>query len=235
MIKRYEQKYSIILALTFLVFGLIACHYQIIVDTNQASELKIGSPLKGIGPLTFFIEPFTSARHITGVFTKGKFQENGPNYIGYDAIGYNTKTYLADKPITQVVETAIGKELQRNGHVLIDSTKQKEADVIISGVVYKYDINTNATSTTNHYSAEVSVRIIASLRNNPDSSISKIFNGSKADQSAWGLKNETLGIMTNEALRNMLADFTNDPELIEFLKKVKCNNEKKEESIKFNK
>jgi hypothetical protein len=157
---------------------------------------QVGSPLKGVPPRTFVLKEFKDTRGVE------------PHLFGGGAM---------DVPVATIVRTAVGKELERNGHVCLSGEAQQAADYTIEGTVYKYWLSISAPPFgPNKGTANVGVKLTLVGTGSHEGLLTKTYEGSSLRRA---LQPKHFAHLMNQALLNMLEELTYDQQFIETIKK----------------
>ena len=194
---------SVIFSVIFATITLQACTTRTI-KIDPIPELKSGSPLSGIEPLTFKINEFEDVRPYK------KQVGVGPQSI---------KIELEEQKVSDIVAQAIANELKRNGHKTLQPKESGKADVVINGIVRQYWVEDYTKIFTVKVSGHVEVEINVVRRQDLDKPLSKTFRGKYyySDKGVLGVWEHVI----NQALLQMIKEFTTDEEFLNVLKKVK--------------
>jgi hypothetical protein len=175
------------------------------IKTETIPELKVGSPLSGIKPVTFFVK---------------KFRDEAGDVVCMSPVG----AVKIDKPANQLFSQAIVAELKRNGHTVLLNDNDGKADVVIDGTVKKYWIEFRPPGiiTSAKYIGHAEAEITITKTSDAIENISKLYSGSYE-----------CGLLPNphvaengwrnclyETLSNMVNDFSTDPDLFALLKRL---------------
>lgn len=186
--------------LALICMPLSACQFA--MKTENFYGLQTGSPLKSVSPTNFIIHPFEDTR-----------EEEASTIRSFNV---NRKT---DKPIAKVVEDAIKKELQRNGHKFLESSSTDNKAIVIEGTVYQFSLASTPGILYMTLSGDVAVKITAYPSNQPDNMFIKKYKGHYSGE--WIAPRQKEPLVMNEALLEMISEFTTDEEFIMFLNKTK--------------
>jgi len=165
---------------------------------DEVSTLQVGSPLKGISPKTFAFKEFKDAR-------------GRDPYLMYSQ-------HKLEQPATAFVATAIMKELERNGHTCIPYSPQPKADFIVEGSVFKCWILRSQGMSTTTLTANVGAKITVSPASAENRVMTKTYEGEYRSGGVAGVDWKWKDIL-NQALLNMLKEFSTDSDLVMFLEK----------------
>ena len=146
----------------------------------------------------------------------GEFEDGrglAPDFVGFLV---NHK-YNLDKPVSQVVRDSIQSEFQRNGHICLGTEQQNQADIVIEGSVYQYMFAFDAgrREIAGHVGVKISVKAVS----RPSDLFSKKYDGNYILRGGF-MSGHTAQQVLNEALLNMLKEFTTDQEFLGFLKRT---------------
>jgi len=175
----------------------VGCHGTFVMRTDELAGLQTGSPLRGIASKTFALKEFTDARRTDP-------------YMVFDFKGDKWKL---EQPVTAFAAMAIRKELERNGHTCIAYSPASKADFIIGGAVFKYRIDQIYVGS---FYAYVGVKVTINPASAGNRVLIKSYDGEAIGP---GLPRGTWKEQLNRANSAMLKEFSNDPDLIEFLEK----------------
>ncbi len=193
--------------LVFASLALTSCSTPLI-QTSKLPSLETGSPLKSSRPLRVYVGEFQDVRGLEA------------DFIGV-GFGVPVPRLRLDKPVSQVVRDSIQREFQRNGHTCLGTGERGWADIKVEGSVYQYVFQFLAGGAgmkltgTGH----VGVKISAKSVSHPDRFFSKNYDGSSST-SRFNWSVQETGETVNDALLNMLEEFTTDREFLEFLKQT---------------
>jgi hypothetical protein len=176
-------------AVMIVALCAVGCSIKLNYDGLQG-----GSPLKGIPPKTFVIDPFTG--------------DHG-----------DRRVFSGDKPAKDMVRDAIRQELERNGHTCVPEAAVTRADFRISGAVYEWSIYQAPTAGLNvAYGFAVGMKVLATRLAPGGPEFSKKYEGSYRNERLGTPSSLTLANEAFEAaFTMMLRDFTTDPEFLTFL------------------
>lgn len=179
------------------------------VRIDQIPQLKTGSPLAGIQPLTFAINEFEDVRP-------------HKKFIG-DAYGTH-KIELDVQKASEIISQAFANELKRNGHKVMGFKESGKADVIIEGIVRQYWAAGRDYFTGSKVTADVEVEINVTAKG-LEKPFTKTYHGNYFNNPAFGINLLNMGAIftdaVNNALLNMLKEFTDDEEFLNLIKQVK--------------
>jgi hypothetical protein len=191
---------NIIIVMVLSCFGLSGCTWTIV--TAKQAPLQTGSALKLVKPLKVCIKDFQDMRGMQK-----------------DVVHYNFKL---DKPIATWVHDTIQREFERNGHTCLKPDKEGEADIVVEGLVYRYSIDFQVGIYMSKMVSNVGVKMSIKAVRDPNHVFTKKYDGNSFVNS-MSMPLETVSEGQNEALLNMVKDFTTDQELLDFLHLVNRN------------
>lgn len=193
-------KIHLISIITFLAYMIQGCG-QVPIKMRQIPELKGGSPLSGIEPVTFVFNDF--------------IDEVG-EIVGF--VGGFKNPVVIDKKVTHIVVQTITSELKRNGHKILGRNNVDKTDFIIDGNVKQYFVESQARVKV-EYTANVKVNITVSKALSHEKILSQTYSGVYKESKIWPplAIEEYLVEMLNRALLNMVKDFTTDPDFLNIL------------------
>jgi uncharacterized lipoprotein YajG len=212
-----SQRYLIISAI-FIAFLVPACGPKII-KIEPIPKLEGGSILRQIDSLTFIINEVKDGRPElikTVLFNKGDGSHDIVNS------SYDPRLVGIEPRVKDIVAQAITAELMRNGHKMLGPKNLGNADVVIDITIQKYWCQTVTGFWTVNYKGRVETFVKMAMPLDSDEVFTKTYGGSYDDIPALAGFGPIKGVL-NEALLNMIKDFTTDPELLDFLQKVKEN------------
>ena len=199
-----KSKIILIINLIFIAFLCQSCGTKIIY--MKQLELKGGgSFFKQIESLTFGINQFDDRRAIK------------------DVVGYHPARYIVTKKeVTDIIAQAIATELKRNGHKVLESNSSDKGDVVIDGIVRKFFFKWRTGWVFAYCEANVEVDIKVTTPLVSNKMFSKKYTG-YYKMKEFGGSFRLIRIVLNEALLNMIKDFTTDQDLFDYLHEVEKN------------
>lgn len=190
-------------ALILTVIFLQGCNTKTI-RIDPIPELKTGSPLAGIEPLSFAFKEFEDFR-------------TDKKHIGL-CVNMGVKMELKDQNVSEIVRQAVVNELKRNGHKILLPGEANNADVVIEGIVSRFWIDGRANFATISYASTVVTDITVSTVGS-DKPLSKTYEGN-FNYSGGGFPG-VLEYILNQALLDMLKEFTTDEDFLSRIKQVR--------------
>ncbi len=175
------------------------------IKTQAIPDLKIGSPLSGIKPVTFFIK---------------KFRDEAGEVVHMSGFHGVVKT---DKPANQLFSQAIAAELKRNGHKVLLNESDGKADIIIDGTVKKFLIEVRMALLGTKYIGYAEAEITVTKTSDATESIQKLYRGSYESGKQLGnphIFDDRWRTFLYETLSNMVNDFSTDQDLFTLLKRL---------------
>lgn len=161
----------------------------------QIPQSKYDSPLAQIAPLTFAIRMTNST---------------GASFV---TIG---KVPIGDKPVTTFISEALRAELERSGHRVLRQEASEKYDILVD-----IDVKQASIIFTPHTRAGiVIVKFILTGQVGVRQILSKTYEGTHYDRLMSYPMHKVLPVVFNEALLNLIEDFTADPDLISGLQQV---------------
>lgn len=175
------------------------------IKIDPIPELKIGSPLAGIEPLTFRINDFEDVRPLK-------------KQVGACRVG--PRIELDEQMVTDIIVQAMSNELKRNGHKVLKAGDAGNVDVIIDGTVRKYWIQSDnyAFSIKITGTVETEINIAAT---NTDKPLTKTYRGEYYYETGFSITPSVWRDVINRALLEMLKEFTTDEEFLSRIKSIK--------------
>ena len=189
--------------LIFIILFLEACGTATI-KMETTPELKVGSPLSGIQPITFLIK---------------SFRDEVGEVVSVSGVG----VVKIDKSANQLFSQAITAELRRNGHTVLLHENDGKADIIIDGVVKKYLIEFRHSSWSTKAFSNAEVEMTLKKSADATEGVSKLYKSSYECDGALNnphLFEDRWRNCLHEALLDIVKDFSTDPDLLDMLKKV---------------
>jgi len=194
-----------VLILIILVITIQACGTAVI-KMDQIPRLEGGSPLSSIEPVTFIIK----AESRTG------------KYVGLGVAPGGRHAEL-DRKVSDVVAEAIGMELKRNGHRVLESSDINKADLVIIGIVLRYWVEPPKSFLVPTHVGTAQTHITILKAKDSVEMLSKTYEG------VYHRKEQFLKLpgvayfkdVLDNALLNMVKDFTTDPEFLDCLQKIR--------------
>ena len=196
---RFDRFLYVTLTLVILFWGACIELPMPNIKMETIPELKVGSPLSGVKPVTFYVK---------------RFGDEVGEMIEVIPVGHAKGFIKIDIPANQLFSQAIANELKRNGHTVFLYENDGKADIIVDGVAKKYliefPISTFHSRNTGYAEAEITLIKISDATE----SMSKLYRGSfdcrTVDRTCL-----------YETLLDMVKDFSTDPDLLEFVKSVR--------------
>lgn len=185
------------------------CAYTI--KTGDIPQLKTGSPLHAIKPLLFEIEEFADERQVMDKYKDDEIRMK-KNYVGFW-----TRAILIDRNVTGIITEAISSELKRNGHSVSNSSDgNKNVDIVIKGAVTKFYF-----FAVNKVEGCVEAKIAVISNKDSAKTFIKTYRGNVPTN--WRVPGGYGGInkLLNQALLDMVEDFTTDTEFLDLLRGIK--------------
>jgi len=217
------MKSKIYFLILFLSMTFIIQSCSGVIKMDKIPELQGGSPLSGIKTVIFTVNHFKDDR--------GSVKEFAGDERTVGMSGGVQPNYRTDRQVNDIVRQAIINELIRNGHRVVATEDSSKANVIIDGTVRQYW----AWFEHHHYwplsyehtvlgsvKADITVKFSDS-----GSTFSKSFNGAADLKTYAGFTKGKCESVLNEALLNMVKDFTMDLGFLDGLNKTekgKLNN-----------
>lgn len=204
------MKYKIYLLILLLLTTSVIASCSGVIKMEKIPELEGGSPLGGIKPVTFTINHFKNAADDEGI-------------VGIP--GGALPKYKTDRQVNDIVRQAIINELIRNGHRVLPPEDSSKANVVIDGTVWQYwaSFKPHKTilmlSSVNHVIGSVKADITVRFSDS-GTILTKSYNGTADLETAKAFTKGNCESALNEALLNMLKDFTMDPDFLDGLNKV---------------
>jgi hypothetical protein len=169
---------------------------------DKVPELQGSSPLSGIKPVMFTVNRFKDATAGEGI-------------VG--------QALQMDRQVNDIVRQAIINELIRDGHQVSSPEYSSKANAVIDGTVRTYWVLCKqkiflllrAAHVLGHVKADITIRFLDS-----GTVLTKSYDGASDVETYKGLTKETGERALNEALLNMLKDFTMDPDFLDGLNKL---------------
>lgn len=174
------------------------------IKIDPLPQLQSGSPLSTVEPLTFKIKEFEDVRSYK-------------KQIGATKAG--PKIELDEQKVSEIITQAIANELKRNGHKVLQTGKSDKADIIVEGIVRQYWVASTPGFITVTITGSVEVEMNFITGQDSKKPLSKTFRGNHyySDKGFLGV----LEYVLNQALLDMLKEFTTDEEFLNKLKTVR--------------
>lgn len=192
---------NLIIISILLALAVQGCASVGIIRMERIPTLRGGSPLSGIEPVTCVIKDFRD--------------EVGE--VVFSEMGGIVKI---DRGTADIVVQAIAAELRRNGHKVMEPKDVDMADVVIDGTVKQFWIELRQHFLYARILASVKVEITVTSASG-GKTLSKLYSGISAERgmgNRWTWE-ERYRDSLNEALSNMVKDFTTDPDFLDGLRK----------------
>lgn len=213
---KYKGGYSFIYTILFFIVLLLQGCTRVLV-MEPIPNLEGGSPLSEIEPVTFIING------LEGDWTKKCVKVDPNSGVPETVVAFRIdKVVIHNKPEDLVVQ-AIRNELIRNGHKVLDSKYQDKANIIIDVVVEQYWTDMRDLMFRGAlYEANVKAQITVREPLISDYILRKSYKGNSSHNPfiAKPLYGEVKAVL-NEALLEMVKDFTFDPDFLNILRKSK--------------
>jgi len=188
---------NVVLMLVVL-FVFISCAHTI-RSADALSQLRWGSPLKGISPKIFIVKEFQDTR-------------DAPKPLRMGGVGVHS--FKLDQPPETMVASTIRQELMRNGHTCVDDMPESKADFIIEGSVYKANLRTDTSFFYVRTVGEIAVKLTISTVKPDNQTFTQNYTGEYSTKGMlWNKK------VIIQALLVLAREISTDPELIAFLDK----------------
>jgi len=212
--------------LSFFILQLFGCA-STKITLEHIPMLETGSPLRGITSMKFLIQDFKYEKekpsgpttHRTALMQfyakelpKQLEEEAKPGEVvgAIYASGLLGEKliylFVTDRSASDFIKHAIGNELRRNGHYILEPQYANEADITIEGIITQF----NWTG--------VKVNITISIPSTNEHLLTKSYIGPGVPQRGIGQKPYITSFTS--ALSNLIKEFTTDIEFINQLKKV---------------
>lgn len=193
---RFDRFLYVTLTLVILFLG--ACIGTPTIKMETIPELKVGSPLSEVKPLTFYVK---------------RFGDEVGEVIS--VVGPEIWFIKIDIPANQLFSQAIANELKRNGHTVFLYENDGKADIIIDGAVKKYFIESPHSGFYSRNTGYAEAEITLIKTSDDTESMSKLYRGS------FDCGTARCRTCLYETLLDMVKDFSTDPDLLEFVKSIK--------------
>lgn len=196
------QSYYLVASVLLIIVVFQGCAHNI--KMKQIPELKTGSPLSEIKPLTFEIKDFGDERAVKDI-------------IGMQG-GHKIKI---DKKVTEIIAETISNELSRNGHKVLKFNDADMADVTIEGDVSRYWIDDRDYFFTFKIIGTVEVKMAVTATRSSYKPLLKTYKGTYYFDTSLILPTSLFRDIINQALLKMVEEFTTDPEFLDMLRGIK--------------
>lgn len=214
------------------VLFIQSCGHSKPLNIGTLPELRGGSLLGEIEPVTFVINKFEDKRADFYSFetikeTKllvpfenvilNKYLDLDRNQIFY------LREVILDRSISDIIVQMIASELRRNGHQVLKQEDSKKAEMIIDGTVLQYDVAFSTNSffkKRNCYMANVKVAITVIDNFHAKKMLSKMYTGIVLNHDPKSFFKTYLDHIKWATL-NMVKDFTTDQEFLNVLQEIK--------------
>lgn len=207
--------YIIWIIFFFTSFLLQGCTRVLVMD--PLPELQGGSPLSEIEPITFKING------LDGEWTKKFVKVNPDSGVPETLVAFRIDKVIIHKKPEDLVVQAIGNELKRNGHRILDTKAHDTADIFIDVVIEQYwteirDLMFRGVL----YEANVKAQIAVREGLNSEYVLRKSYKGTAKHNPLIGKAfYKDVRDVLNMALLDMVKDFTLDHDFLNILQKVK--------------
>jgi hypothetical protein len=192
------MRHSLARAAVALVCALATVSCAKHIEMKGLPGISGGSPLRGVQPATFAVDTFGDQRQVK------------------DAVGMHNgvrKLVLRDD-VAEVFRQAIVAELRRNGHMVLEGRDAEQAAFVVDGAVLGSWFYLKPGFVKGGYGASAHATIGVTKRDAPGARVFRQYSGVYEKSSYWvGQRTETL----NEALLNLVKDFTTDGDVLELL------------------
>jgi hypothetical protein len=191
-----------LLLLLMIGLALAACR-TVLIEAAQQPTLQTGSPLKELPPIRIHVAEFADLRGFPREFV-GRMK----NF-----------TYEIDSSVGHIVRVAVERELQRNGHLSVANTDASPAEIYLQGSVHRYLLSTEENVMLVTVTGQVGIEIVAKSASQKRDIFNKRYAGAYSMSGMFIPYREPVKVL-NEALLNMIKDFTGDREFIAFLRRA---------------
>lgn len=188
--------------LSVMTLLLLSVGCSSVVKSDNLGELQIGSPLRSITSKTFAFKEFSDIR-------------GGSQSVVGDC---GIVSITLDQPAAKVVESAIRKELERNGHKSVMVSSNAKPDFIVEGTVYKFAF-TLIKSGALRFNSKVAVKLTFTSALDDKKALQRKYEGEYQISRTFVAPADTCLEIYSQALSGMLKDMSTDEELIAFLGK----------------
>ncbi len=191
----------IALALALATVALTSCALH--VKTAKQPFLQTGSPLSALKRLKVCVAQFEDARGVA------------PDHVGQIGV----REMKLDKPVAAMIQDSVRREFERNGHIGVEPGRAQEADIVVTGTVYRYSLDQQVGYVSVKVMGNVGVKVSIKSASRPTEVFVKKYDGTYYT-SGMGISNGKAIKVLNEARLNMLKEFTGDQEFLDFLKRT---------------
>lgn len=199
---KYQKGVILVLLLLPMLSG---CNTRSI-RIDPIPQLKTGSPLSGIEPLTFVVNEFDDVRP-------------DKKLVGSCRIG--PLIVLEDQKVPEIIAHAIANELRRNGHTVLGPHEADKADVIIDGIVRQYWIQSNNYTFSIRITGTVGTEIRFTSRKIKDGPLSKTYRGEYYYETSGIISASIWENAINQALLELIKELGTDEEFLKWMSQVK--------------
>lgn len=165
----------------------------------QIPHTSAGSPLDSLAPLIFRIE----------------MHENRTERFIDVSHGYGE--HLGEREVAGFIAETLASELKRSGHRVQGERATEDVDIVIVGRVEEAAVRLNQTTSTR--AGFVTVNLSVERTADSNRILSRTYRGSHYDDKMTQTR-QIIPDVFNEALLNLIEEFTIDPDLINGLKQV---------------
>ena len=150
-----------------------------------------------------------------------EFEDARPIKKQVGACRVGPKIELDDQKVPEIINQAIVKELKRNGHKVLQPGEANKADVIIDGIVRGYWIQSNNYTFSITITGMVETELNITANKNEDKFITKTYRGNYQYETSGMISPSVWRDVINQALLDMIKEFTTDEKFLNRLKRVK--------------
>lgn len=195
--------------LILLVIILSGCSLgTLTIKTGIVPILQEGSPLNAIKPIAILVSDFKDER----------LHKDHVGQLIHPVLGTEMYKLNVDKDIAKLVREAVQKEFERNGHKVLQSQDIRNADIEIGGSILEYWVESISHFAHVEVKGTVKAKIIVKNYRTGENFILKDYSGFYSFKAGSVSTFQNMADVLNEALLNLVKDFTRDPE---FLMKLK--------------
>jgi hypothetical protein len=177
--------------------GCVGPTYQ---SKTRMPSLDMGTPLKGVPSRVFLVHKFSDDRGVSPLVISG--------------------TLKLDQPVAEAFSEAVRHELERNGHKCVLSATEAKPDFVLDGSLVQVGVNFSRPSgLTANLNVDIALKLIFNKPGASGSDYAKRYAGSGQASTVGPLSNGFCFGVVDQAILNVLREFSTDPALADYLKR----------------